>query len=383
MDMSMPGSKMRMIAGALCALSAGGALAGFTAASADSGNNALDSTVRAAMPPIDTRALTAKAQEAAPEETQSEKEAQRLEALELAKAKLRRENEAQIQEMSAPAAEEEMPVEETMTQEAAFQEAVEEQAPAQEAAVEEAPIEDVNAAQAPDVMLPAEAEPVEGPADTGGVEAPVTIIPAPEPAVQDPAAADPTQVATAPEVPAEQPSVDENANVTEIPPEDIANPGQAIPEPEVPIEQPAPEVPVDQPAEQPAQEVPTQDPAAANYTDLNNRIAEAAKALVGTTNGMQCTEVVQLALANAGVADAANLWPREYAGVFGYYTDNPQPGNIIYYNKGGDGLDHVAIYIGNGLAVHGNYQINGTSITTIASVEIPDCTSYGFIQVVR
>lgn len=119
------------------------------------------------------------------------------------------------------------------------------------------------------------------------------------------------------------------------------------------------------------------------YADLNARIAEEALKLVGVTDGMQCTEVVQLAMANAGVSDAQSLWPNEYADMYGSVTDTPQAGNLIYYNQGGNGLDHVAIYVGDGQAVHGNYITNGESHTVIANAELPNCTDYSYIQVER
>ena len=129
---------------------------------------------------------------------------------------------------------------------------------------------------------------------------------------------------------------------------------------------------------------PEQVPSDATVTnDLNARIAAEAQKLVDVTNGLQCTQVVQLALANAGVSDAYQLWPDQYCGVYGYYTDNPQPGNLIYYNNGGRGVDHIAIYIGNGMAVHGNYWIDGTSYTVIEKANIPGVGTPQYIQVVR
>ncbi|MCF0106919.1 MAG: C40 family peptidase [Holdemanella sp.] len=106
------------------------------------------------------------------------------------------------------------------------------------------------------------------------------------------------------------------------------------------------------------------------YADLNQRIANAAIELVGVTDGLYCTQVVQQALANAGVQDAYQLWPDQYCPTYGYYTDNPQPGNLIYYYNGGRGVDHIAIYIGDGMAVHGNYggEPGEMGDTVIASV---------------
>ncbi len=90
--------------------------------------------------------------------------------------------------------------------------------------------------------------------------------------------------------------------------------------------------------------------------DLNSSIANAALGMVGTTNGWQCTEVATGALNAAGVG-AGVVWPSEYI-QYGYYVDPSQAvaGNLIYYNNGGNGYDHIAVYIGDGQAVHGNYS---------------------------
>ncbi len=111
---------------------------------------------------------------------------------------------------------------------------------------------------------------------------------------------------------------------------------------------------------------------------LNDRIAAAAQTLVGVTDGQWCTQIVQQALAGAGVSDAYQLWPDQYAAQYGYYTDTPQAGNLIYYNNGGRGVDHIAVYIGNGQAVHGNYD----GKTVVASVNINGGAPQ-YIQVVR
>ena len=170
--------------------------------------------------------------------------------------------------------------------------------------------------------------------------------------VQAPAEETPVEPVV-PETPVEEPST----------PETPAEPTTPV-EPEVPS---TPETPTT-PEEPVVPETPTEPTTPTNpYADLNERIAAAAQTLVGVTDGQWCTQVVQQALALAGVSDAYQLWPDEYAGMYGYYTNDPQPGNLIYYNNGGRGVDHIAIYIGNGLAVHGNY--NGR--TVIESVYIP------------
>lgn len=185
------------------------------------------------------------------------------------------------------------------------------------------------------------------------------------------------------EVPAEEPT-------TPVEPEIPAEPSTPVEEPSTPETPAEPTTPVEPetpstpetpttPVEPTVPETPTEPTTPTNpYADLNARIAAAAQTLVGVTDGQWCTQVVQQALALAGVSDAYQLWPDEYAGMYGYYTNDPQPGNLIYYNNGGRGVDHIAIYIGNGLAVHGNY--NGR--TVIESVYIPGGAPQ-FIQVCR
>lgn len=185
------------------------------------------------------------------------------------------------------------------------------------------------------------------------------------------------------EVPAEEPT-------TPVEPETPAEPSTPVEEPSTPETPAEPTTPVEPetpstpetpatPEEPTVPETPTEPTTPTNpYADLNARIAAAAQTLVGVTDGQWCTQVVQQALALAGVSDAYQLWPDEYAGMYGYYTNDPQPGNLIYYNNGGRGVDHIAIYIGNGLAVHGNY--NGR--TVIESVYIPGGAPQ-FIQVCR
>ena len=143
-------------------------------------------------------------------------------------------------------------------------------------------------------------------------------------------------------------------------------------------ETPAPEQTVTPAPEQTETPAPEQTVTPAAST-LGQRISAEAQKLVGVTDGLWCTQVVQQALANAGVSDAYQLWPDQYQGVYGYYTDSPQAGDLIYYNNGGRGVDHIAVYIGNGQAVHGNYE----GKTVIASAYLSTAASPQFIRVVR
>ena len=200
---------------------------------------------------------------------------------------------------------------------------------------------------------------------------------------------DTTETPEAPAAPVETPSVDTTTQA----PEQNTTPAPAAPE-QTPEQNPtpAPETPAapEQTPEQNPTPAPEQTPAPApeetvtpapeqTASSLGDRISSSAQELVGVTDGLWCTQVVQQALAKAGVSDAYQLWPDQYQGVYGYYTDSPQAGDLIYYNNGGRGVDHIAVYIGNGQAVHGNY--NGK--TVIAGAYQNGMGNPQYIRVVR
>ena len=182
---------------------------------------------------------------------------------------------------------------------------------------------------------------------------------------------DPTPAPEAPAAPVETPSVDTTTQA----PEQNTTPAPAAPE-QTPEQNPTP-APEQTPAPAPEETVtPAPEQTASS---LGDRISSSAQELVGVTDGLWCTQVVQQALANAGVSDAYQLWPDQYQGVYGYYTDSPLAGDLIYYNNGGRGVDHIAVYIGNGQAVHGNY--NGK--TVIADAYQSGMGNPQYIRVVR
>ena len=190
---------------------------------------------------------------------------------------------------------------------------------------------------------------------------------------------DPTPAPEAPAAPVETPSVDTTTQA----PEQNTTPAPAAPE-QTPEQNPtpapeAPAAPEQTPAPAPAPEETVTPAPEQTASSLGDRISSSAQGLVGVTDGLWCTQVVQQALANAGVSDAYQLWPDQYQGVYGYYTDSPLAGDLIYYNNGGRGVDHIAIYIGNGQAVHGNY--NGK--TVIADAYQSGMGNPQYIRVVR
>ena len=188
---------------------------------------------------------------------------------------------------------------------------------------------------------------------------------------------DPTPAPEAPAAPVETPSVDTTTQA----PEQNTTPAPAAPE-QTPEQNPtpAPEAPAaPEQTPTPAPEETVTPAPEQTASSLGDRISSSAQELVGVTDGLWCTQVVQQALANAGVSDAYQLWPDQYQGVYGYYTDSPQAGDLIYYNNGGRGVDHIAVYIGNGQAVHGNY--NGK--TVIAGAYQNGMGNPQYIRVVR
>mgnify|MGYP000753800364 CR=1 FL=1 len=95
-------------------------------------------------------------------------------------------------------------------------------------------------------------------------------------------------------------------------------------------------------------------------------IASAALAQVGVNQ--DCTMLVTNALKAVGIN--FHGWPSDYASL-GSWTSNPVPGDIIIYSG------HVAIYIGNGQAVHGGW--NGYT-TVVFSVNCSNAL-VGYIHV--
>ena len=229
------------------------------------------------------------------------------------------------------------------------------------------------------------AEVVETPAETTEAPADTTETPAETPAPEQTETPAPEQTVTpAPEqteTPAPEQTVTPAPEQTETPaPEQTVTPAPeqtVTPAPEQTVT-PAPEQTVTPAPEQTVTPAPEQT-TAPTATTLGQRISAEAQKLVGVTDGLWCTQVVQQALANAGVSDAYQLWPDQYCGQYGYYTDSPAEGDLIYYNNGGRGVDHIAIYIGNGQAVHGNYD----GKTVIASATSQYLASPQYIRVNR
>lgn len=88
-------------------------------------------------------------------------------------------------------------------------------------------------------------------------------------------------------------------------------------------------------------------------------VLNAAMAQLGI--GQDCTSLVSNALASQGIY--FHGYPSQYLSLGSVISaDQAQPGDILYYANGGTGSAHIAIYAGNGQAVHGGWKGNQTVI---------------------
>ncbi len=138
--------------------------------------------------------------------------------------------------------------------------------------------------------------------------------------------------------------------------------------------------------------VATNSNSSASY-DTSNPIVAKALSLVGSS--MNCTVLVDNALSAAGKSLTRNNVPCSHpifkepelasmaqqlctdpsaslmvGGInvvkyFGTPVASPLPGDVLFYDNGGYGSKHVAIYIGNGQAVHGGWKGNSVVISSM------------------
>lgn len=106
--------------------------------------------------------------------------------------------------------------------------------------------------------------------------------------------------------------------------------------------------------------VATKAPAVAS--GMGATIAAAAYAQIGV--GQDCTALATNALAAAGIN--YHGWPAGYLSLGRTVSAaEAQPGDLAYYQNGGSGLAHIAVYVGNGMAVHGGWNGGTTSLQSV------------------
>lgn len=89
-----------------------------------------------------------------------------------------------------------------------------------------------------------------------------------------------------------------------------------------------------------------------------------------------CTMLVSNALAAAGIN--FHGWPSEYFAL-GYTVSASQAkaGDLIYYANGGNGNAHIALYVGNGKAIHGGWG----GRTVLYSADYGSCSTPIYIRI--
>ncbi|MDK1361814.1 NlpC/P60 family protein [Arthrobacter sp. zg-Y1219] len=114
----------------------------------------------------------------------------------------------------------------------------------------------------------------------------------------------------------------------------------------------------------PAVAAPARQEAPAASSGTAAIIAAAAYAQLGVSQ--DCTMLVTNSLAAAGIS--FHDWPAGYLSLGSTVSASQAvAGDLIYYADGGMGMAHIAVYIGNGQAIHGGY--NGGS-TVVAPAEL-------------
>ena len=90
-------------------------------------------------------------------------------------------------------------------------------------------------------------------------------------------------------------------------------------------------------------------------------IYQAALSQVGAIQ--DCTMLVTNALKSVGIN--YHDWPAGYMSLGTIVpASEDQPGDLIYYANGGMGLAHIAVYAGNGQAIHGGWLGNQTVVNS-------------------
>ena len=101
-------------------------------------------------------------------------------------------------------------------------------------------------------------------------------------------------------------------------------------------------------------------PGTGSNTPVSGRqaaILAAAKAQLGVSQ--DCTMLVTNSLKAVGIN--FHGWPAGYLKL-GPVTTNPQPGDLIFYQNAGASVPHIAVFAGNGQAVHGGWNGNTTAM---------------------
>lgn len=117
---------------------------------------------------------------------------------------------------------------------------------------------------------------------------------------------------------------------------------------------------------------------AAKLAEQQERYNAELRAIIQSHANVDNSDIYALAESYIGMGgwcnEVATAFLSDYLGrpvnIFDSYSIDPseaQPGDLVEYANGGNNTWHVAVYLGNGLALHGNW--NGT--TVIESIYVP------------
>ena len=273
--------------------------------------------------------------------------------------------------------------------------AVAQAAPVQAAPVQAAPVARVQAAPVAQtrVAAPAAQTKVAAPAAQTKVAAPAAQTKVAAPAAQTKAAAPAAQTkaaAPAAQTKAAAPAAQTKAAATTAPatqtkaatPAPKAETKAAAPAAQTKAAAPAAQTKATTPAPKAETKAATQTPAPAAQTKAATPApaAQTKPAATTTPSGSKNAAIYQAALAQVGrYQDCTMLVTNALKSVGINYHDWPagymklgtqvsasqaQAGDLVYYANGGTGLAHIAVYAGNGQAVHGGWLGNQTVVNT-------------------
>ena len=230
--------------------------------------------------------------------------------------------------------------------------AVAQAAPVQAAPVQAAPVARVQAAPVAQtrVAAPAAQTKAAAPAAQTKVAAPAAQTKAAAPAAQTKAAATPAPAAQTKAAATTAPATQTKAVTTTAPKTETKAAAQT----------PAPAAQTK--AATPAPAAQTKPAATTTPSGSKNAaIYQAALAQVGRYQ--DCTMLVTNALKSVGIN--YHDWPAGYMKLGTQVSaSQAQAGDLVYYANGGTGLAHIAVYAGNGQAVHGGWLGNQTVVNS-------------------
>ena len=140
-------------------------------------------------------------------------------------------------------------------------------------------------------------------------------------------------------------------------PAPAATPAPAAKPAATPAPAPAPKAEV-KPAATPA-------PAATTQVASSNKGAAIYQAAMAQLGRIQdCTMLVTNSLKAVGIN--FHDWPAGYMSLGTVVpASQAQPGDLVYYANGGLGFAHIAVYAGNGQAIHGGWNGNQTVVNSV------------------